>query len=170
MSDSESSEEGHESYYYPDGSATYYQAQTPTSPETALAVGHRRPDAYAAQVPETSQLRMTPKIAPTFDGLTSWFEYEDCIDDWLNLTTLTPRKNGPSLKNSLVGAAAHYKGMLENRLLADADKGVDYLKRTLRPFFIKDINLCFRADSVSCFDNGVVPVKWSLGLGFSTSP
>ena len=28
--------------------------------------------------------------------------------------------------------------MLENRLLADADHGVDYLKRTLRPFFIKD--------------------------------
>ena len=56
MSDSESSEEGHESDYYPDGSATYYQAQTPTSPETALAAGHRRPDAYASQVPETSQL------------------------------------------------------------------------------------------------------------------
>ena len=81
---------------------------------------------------------MTPKIAPTFDGLTSWFEYEDCIDDWLNLTTLTPRKNGPSLKNSLVGAAAHYKGMLENRLLTDPDNGVDYLKRTLRPFFTKN--------------------------------
>ena len=103
LSDSESSEEGHES------------AQTPTSPETALAAGHRRPDACAAQVPEASQLRMTPKIAPTFDGLTSSFEYEDCIDNWLNLTTLTPRKHGPSLKNSLVGAAAHYKGMLENR-------------------------------------------------------
>ena len=51
---------------------------------------------------------------------------------------LTPRKHGPSLKNSLVDAAAHYKGMLENRLLADPDHGVDYLKRTLRPFFIKD--------------------------------
>ena len=41
----------------------------------------------------------------------------------LNLTTST---RGPSLKNSLVGAAAHYKGILENRLLADADDGVDY--------------------------------------------
>ena len=94
MSDSESSEEGHESDYYPDGSATYYQAQAPASPDAALAAGHRRPDAYAAQVPETSQLRMTPKIALTFDGLTSWFEYEDCVDDWLSLTTLTPRKHG----------------------------------------------------------------------------
>ena len=69
---------------------------------------------------------MTLKIAPTFDGLTSWFEYEDCTDDWLNLTTLTPPKHDPSLENSLVGAAAHYKGMLENRLLADPDHGVDY--------------------------------------------
>ena len=48
MSDSESSEEGHESGYYPDGSATYYQAQTPASPDAALAAGYRRPDAYAA--------------------------------------------------------------------------------------------------------------------------
>ena len=101
MSDSESSEEGHESDYYPDGSAAYYQAQAPTSPDAALTAGRRTPDAYAAQVPETSQLRMTPKIAPTFDGLTSWLEYEDCVVGWLNLTTLTPRKHGPSLKNSL---------------------------------------------------------------------
>ena len=99
MTDSEISDEGRESHYYPDGSTTHYQAQTPTSPDAALAAGHRRPDACAAQVPETSQLRMTPKIAPTFAGLTSWLEYEDCIDDWFNLTTLTPRKHGPSLKN-----------------------------------------------------------------------
>ena len=47
MSDSESSEEGHESDCYPDGSTyTYYQAQTATSPDAALAAGHRRPDAY----------------------------------------------------------------------------------------------------------------------------
>ena len=73
MSDSESSEEGHESDYYTDGSATYYQTQSASKPGRPRcghgeAAGHPRPDAYAAQVPETSQLRRTPKIAPTFDG------------------------------------------------------------------------------------------------------
>ena len=90
-----------------------------------------------------------------------WLEYEDCIDDWLNLTTLTPRKHGPSLKNSLVGAAAHSEGILENRFLADPDHGVDYLKRTLRPFFIKGNQHVFLS---SCFDNGVVLERWLLGL------
>ena len=67
---------------------------------------------------------MTPKIVPIFDGLTSYFEYEDGIDDWLNLTTLIPRKHGPSLKNSLVGATAHDKDMLKNRLLVDVETRV----------------------------------------------
>ena len=58
MSDSDSTEEGHESDYFPDGSATYI---TKRSPDAALAAGHRRPDEYTAQVPGISQLRMTPE-------------------------------------------------------------------------------------------------------------
>lgn len=55
MSDSESTEEGHQSDYYPEGS--YYQAQASSRPNAALAAGYViRPDAYAAQVPEASQL------------------------------------------------------------------------------------------------------------------
>ena len=42
MSDSESSDEGRESDYYPDGSATYYQAQAPANSDAALAAGYRR--------------------------------------------------------------------------------------------------------------------------------
>lgn len=74
---------------------------------------------------------MTLKIAPTTDDLTSLFEQEDCIDNWLNLTKLTPHKHGPSLKNGLESAAAQDKSMLENRLLADQDDGVEYLKRNV---------------------------------------
>ena len=55
---------------------------------------------FAASSDATHGIRMTPKIPPSFDGTTSWFEYEDLIDDWLGITTLTPRKHGPSLKNS----------------------------------------------------------------------
>ena len=43
---------------------------------------------------------MTPKITPAFDGTTSWFEFEDLIDDWLGITTLTAEKHGPLLKNA----------------------------------------------------------------------
>ena len=58
-------------------------------------------------------IRMTPKVPPTFDGQSSWFEFEDLIDDWMGITTLTPERLGPSLKNALVGAAEFYK-MLNN--------------------------------------------------------
>ena len=51
---------------------------------------------------------MTPKIPPTFDGQSSWFEFEDLIDDWVGIATLSQEKLGPSLKNSLVGAAEYY--------------------------------------------------------------
>jgi len=52
-------------------------------------------------------IRMTPKVPPTFDGQSSWFEVEDL---------LTPERLGPSLKNALVGAAAFYKNMLNNTI------------------------------------------------------
>ena len=52
---------------------------------------------FTASSDATHGIRMTPKIPPSFDGTTSWFEYEDLIDDWLGITTLTPRKHGPSL-------------------------------------------------------------------------
>ena len=50
-------------------------------------------------------IRMTPKIPPTFDGESSWFEFEVLIDDWLGITTPRAEKLGPSLKNALVGPA-----------------------------------------------------------------
>ena len=40
----------------------------------------------------------TPKIPPAFDGRSSWFAYEEAIDDWLDITTLPAEKHGPSLK------------------------------------------------------------------------
>ena len=66
--------------------------------------------AYAVdREPHNTAIRMKPKIPPTFDGQSSWFEFEDLIDDWLGITTLTAEKLGPSLKNALVGAAEFYK-------------------------------------------------------------
>ena len=37
---------------------------------------------------------ITTKIPPSFDGRTSWFAYEELIDDWIDLTTLDPENMG----------------------------------------------------------------------------
>ena len=86
---------------------------------------------------------MTPKVPPQFDGQSSWFEYEDLIDDWLGITTLDADKHGPSLKNALIGSASFYKSMLDNALLRDPDRGLSHFKDTLRPYFVKGVNHVF---------------------------
>ena len=48
---------------------------------------------------------ITPKIPPSNDGTTSWFKYEKLIEDWLDVTVLDTRKQGPALKNRLHGSA-----------------------------------------------------------------
>eukprot|EP00435_Cladocopium_sp_Y103_P019656 s2649_g4.t1 len=101
-------------------------------------------DAYAVQPSDNrTGLRMTPKVPPQFDGQSSWFEYEDLIDDWLGITTLDPDKHGPALKNALVGSASFYKSMLDNALLRDPDRGLAHFKDTLRPYFVKGVNHVF---------------------------
>ena len=88
--------------------------------------------------PQTSNLhmtqQMTTKVAPAYDGRSSFFAFEDAIDDWCDITELEPEKRGPALRNRLEGDASQYKRLLE---LRDANEGVNYFKRFLRPHFIK---------------------------------
>ena len=51
-------------------------------------------------------LQYTPKIPPSFDGRSSWFAYEGALDGWVDITTLDPEKQGPSLYDRLIGDAA----------------------------------------------------------------
>ena len=100
--------------------------------------------AYAVdREPHNTAIRTTPKIPPTFDGQSSWFEFEDLVDDWLGITTLTAEKLGPSLKNALVGAAEFYKNMLDNAELRNPQTGVRHFKDVLRPYFVKGVNHVF---------------------------
>ena len=82
-------------------------------------------------------LQSTPKIPPSFDGRSSWFSYEEAVDDWVDITTLEPEKLGPSLENRLDGDAAVYKPLLDRDLLRDPINGVRYFKDTVRPHFVK---------------------------------
>ena len=56
-----------------------------------------------------SHLGIAPKITPAYDGTTVWFEYEQLIDDWRDITTLDETKRGPSLKTRLCGLATVQK-------------------------------------------------------------
>ena len=47
-------------------------------------------------------LQATPKIPPSFDGRSSWFSYEEAVDDWVDITTLDAEKLGPALKIDLL--------------------------------------------------------------------
>ena len=83
------------------------------------------------------------KIPPFFDRSTSWFKYEELIDDWLDLTVLEAgKKRGPALKNRLVGDAEMYRGLLDRESLRPAD-GVKYFRDTLGPHFIQGAQRVF---------------------------
>ena len=113
--------------------------------EQLQIVSHKEPEAYAATSHSENRMgiKMTPKVPPQFDGQSSWFEYEDLIDDWSGITTLDADKHGPSVKNALIGSASFYKSMLDNALLRDPDRGPAHFKDTLRPYFVKGVNHVF---------------------------
>ena len=86
---------------------------------------------------ETLNLLMTAKQPPSYDGRVSWLRYEELVDDWVTFTTIEACKRGPLLKSRLTGDAHMYKAVLQNDLLQDPDKGVNYFKNTLKKFFLK---------------------------------
>ena len=81
--------------------------------------------------------QMTTKVAPAYDGRTSFFALEDAIDDWCDFMELEPEKRGPALRNRLEEEAQQYRKLLDRELLRDPNDGVNYFKRFLRPHFIK---------------------------------
>ena len=81
--------------------------------------------------------QMTTKVPPAYDGRSSWFAYEDAIDDWVDITELEPEKQGPALRNRLEGEAAIHKRLLDREKLKDKVNGVQYFKSYLRPLFVK---------------------------------
>ena len=86
---------------------------------------------------------MTTKVPPAYDGRSSWFAYEDAIDDWVDITELEPEKQGPALRNRLEGEAAIHKRLLDRDKLKDKVNGVQYFKSYLRPLFVKGASNVF---------------------------
>ena len=94
-------------------------------------------EAFAIEERNPMGLQSTPKIPPSFGGRISWFAFEEAVDDWLDITTLAPEKQAPSLKNRLTGDAVIYKPLLDREILRNPENGVRYFKQTLRPHFVK---------------------------------
>ena len=72
--------------------------------------------------------QVTTKVPPSYDGRSSWFAYEDAIDDWCDITELDGDKRGPALRNRLEGEAAIHKRLLDRDRLKDPNNGVKYFK------------------------------------------
>ena len=87
--------------------------------------------------------QVTTKVPPAYDGRSSWFAYEDAIDDWVDITELEPEKQGPALRNRLEGEAAIHKRLLDRDKLKDKVNGVKYFKSYLRPLFVKGASNVF---------------------------
>jgi len=87
--------------------------------------------------------QISTKVPPAFSGTTSWFAYEEAIDDWCDITELEREKRGPALRNRLEGEAAVYKPLLDRDLLRHPLDGVKYFKSSLRPHFVKSSQSVF---------------------------
>ena len=81
--------------------------------------------------------QVTTKGPPSYDGRSSWFAYEDAIDDWCDITEPDGDKRGPALRNRLEGEAAIHKRLLDRDRLKDPNNGVKYFKSFLRPLVVK---------------------------------
>ena len=102
----------------------------------------QRMQPHGGQLMMTTQV--TTKVPPGFDGKTSWFAFEDAIDDWCDITELEAEKWGPALRNRLEGEASVYKRLLDREQLREPNgRGVEYFKRTLRPHFVKGAQTVF---------------------------
>ena len=83
--------------------------------------------------------QVTRKVDPSYDGRTSFFAFGGAIDDWCDITELEPEKRGPDscFEEQTRRRCICLQRLLNRELLRDPTDGVNYLKRFLRPRFIK---------------------------------
>ena len=81
--------------------------------------------------------KMTAKVPPAYDGLTSFFAYEEYVEEWLLITTIDEDKRAPLLRFRLKGNALTVKRLLNQDKLQQPG-AIKYFLDTLRPFFVKD--------------------------------
>ena len=68
-------------------------------------------------------LQFTPKVAPSFDGRTAWSAFEEAIDAWLNITTLTPNTWAPSLNSKTGRRSQHLQTTFRKKEIERPQRG-----------------------------------------------
>ena len=81
--------------------------------------------------------QVTTTVPPSFDGRSSWFAYEDAIDDCCDIAELGNEKRRPALRNRLESEAAIHKRLVDRDRLKDPNNGATYFKSFLRPLLVK---------------------------------
>ena len=88
--------------------------------------------------------RFNVKIPPAFNGVEPWFVYEELVRDWCDITTIDKDKQGPLLRQRLVGEALVYKPQIDKaKLKSDKEtstgipEGVKYFLDYMRPKHLK---------------------------------
>ena len=107
--------------------------------------------AYRAESTDqwTAASGITTRVPPLFDEPTSWFKYEELIDDWQDLTVREAAKRGPALKNRLVGDAEMHKRTSQLRI---------YESRRWSQVFQGYVETSFRQISSECFPLEIVTI------------
>ena len=81
--------------------------------------------------------QMTAKVPPAYDGLSSFFAYEEHVEEWLLITTIEAEKQAPLLRFRLKGNALTVKKLLDTDRL-QRPGSIKYFLDTTRPYFVKD--------------------------------
>ena len=81
--------------------------------------------------------KMIAKVPPAYDGLTSFFAYEEYVEEWLLITTIEAEKQAPLLRFRLKGNALTVNTLLNTELLKRPG-AIKYFLDTIRPYFVKD--------------------------------
>ena len=112
-------------------------------------------EAFAAQagrhiqeLPRLSAFQqVTTKVPPAYDGRSSWFAYEDAIDDWVDITELEPEKQGPALRNRLEVRSSNPQATSRSRETEGQGQWCAVLQELLAPFVCQ-----------GCFERLLVPL------------
>ncbi len=69
---------------------------------------------YATKEDEAWQSdKMTPKVPPGYDGTTSFFAYEEAVQEWLSICVIEDHRKVPVLRHRLRGHALTVKKLLD---------------------------------------------------------
>ena len=93
-------------------------------------------------MPLTQSLQKFLQDMTGYDGTTSWCKYSDAVEEWCDLTKVEARRRGPAIAARLSFRAELFKERLDRERRRDPETRVEHFLSTLRPFFVKDLQIC----------------------------